>query len=87
MIDQRRNPFGNLWTRAIGRLSPSDRVNRYSYEKKNVIDANFRDVMEHDGSADQRQIDEILDKISQSGYQSLSEDEKKHLFDASKRLN
>ncbi len=87
MIDQHRNPFGNLWTRTLGRLTPADRVNRFSYEKKNVTDAKYHDVMEHGGSADQQQIDEILDKISQSGYQSLSEDEKKLLFDASKRLN
>jgi membrane associated rhomboid family serine protease len=35
----------------------------------------------------QKHIDAILDKISQSGYQSLSEEEKKILFDASKRMN
>jgi membrane associated rhomboid family serine protease len=35
----------------------------------------------------QKQIDEILDKISRSGYQSLSEEEKKILFEASKRMN
>jgi membrane associated rhomboid family serine protease len=35
----------------------------------------------------QKKIDAILDKISQRGYQSLSEEEKKVLFDASKKLN
>jgi len=35
----------------------------------------------------QKQIDEILDKISRSGYQSLTDEEKKILFDASKRMN
>jgi hypothetical protein len=35
----------------------------------------------------QKRIDEILDKISRSGYQSLSEEEKKLLFEASKRMN
>jgi membrane associated rhomboid family serine protease len=35
----------------------------------------------------QKRIDDILDKISRSGYQSLSEEEKKILFDASKKLN
>jgi membrane associated rhomboid family serine protease len=35
----------------------------------------------------QARIDEILDKISNSGYQSLSEEEKKILFEASKKLN
>lgn len=35
----------------------------------------------------QKRIDDILDKISRSGYQSLSEEEKKILFEASKRMN
>lgn len=35
----------------------------------------------------QERIDAILDKISQSGYQSLTEEEKKILFEASKRMN
>lgn len=35
--------------------------------------------------ADQREIDAILDKISQSGYESLSKEEKQKLFNASKK--
>ncbi len=35
----------------------------------------------------QKKIDDILDKISQRGYQSLTEEEKKILFEASKKLN
>jgi hypothetical protein len=35
----------------------------------------------------QKRIDEILDKIGRSGYQSLTEEEKKILFEASKRMN
>ena len=35
----------------------------------------------------QKQIDDILDKISKDGYQSLNEEEKKVLFEASKKLN
>jgi membrane associated rhomboid family serine protease len=35
----------------------------------------------------QKRIDDILDKISRSGYQSLSEEEKKILFETSKRMN
>lgn len=34
----------------------------------------------------QEEIDKILDKISQSGYQNLSDREKKVLFEASKRM-
>jgi len=36
------------------------------------------------GDIDQDEIDRILDKISQSGYESLSKDEKQKLFNASK---
>jgi len=36
-------------------------------------------------SPDQAEIDSILDKISQSGYESLSKDEKQKLFNASKK--
>ncbi len=35
--------------------------------------------------ADQQEIDAILDKISQSGYESLSKEEKQRLFNASKK--
>jgi membrane associated rhomboid family serine protease len=35
----------------------------------------------------QKRIDDILDKISHSGYQSLTEEEKKILFEASKKMN
>ena len=35
--------------------------------------------------ASQEQIDAILDKISQSGYESLSKEEKQQLFNASKK--
>lgn len=37
------------------------------------------------GEASQEQIDAILDKISQSGYESLSKEEKQQLFNASKK--
>lgn len=36
---------------------------------------------------DQKRVDEILDKISRGGYSSLTEDEKKVLFEASRKLN
>ena len=34
-----------------------------------------------------KRIDEILDKITRSGYQNLTEEEKKILFEAIKKLN
>jgi hypothetical protein len=54
----------------------------------NVEDAKFYDI---DGKKDegvsQADIDRILDKISQSGYENLTEKEKKILFEASKKMN
>ena len=55
-----------------------------------VVDAKIFDIRDakKDEHVDlQTHIDSILDKISQSGYQSLTEDEKKILFEASKKLN
>jgi membrane associated rhomboid family serine protease len=59
-----------------------------------IVDAKIYDIKESksfeqksEQSDSQRRIDEILDKISRSGYQSLSDEEKKILFEASKRMN
>ena len=43
-------------------------------------------VVKHSGQIDQ-DVDAILDKISAGGYQSLSDDEKRILFEASKKLH
>jgi len=40
-----------------------------------------------ENKSDQERLDEILDKISASGYDSLTDDEKKMLFNASKKMN
>jgi hypothetical protein len=44
------------------------------YQSVRVSDVNFT----------QRQIDEILEKISKSGYESLTKEEKEFLFAANK---
>jgi membrane associated rhomboid family serine protease len=65
--------------------SPEEKTNYVD-----VVDAKVFDITESkkdDRSDLQKHIDEILDKISQSGYQSLTEEEKKILFEASKKLN
>ncbi|MFZ1080786.1 MAG: rhomboid family intramembrane serine protease [Candidatus Kryptoniota bacterium] len=74
-------------------------VSKKSYGNRNVItDAYFQDMKKRNrrGSQDihseqndinQDKLDEILDKISASGYDSLTEEEKKVLFTASKKLN
>lgn len=53
----------------------------------NVEDANYYDINQKDETDfTQEEIDKILDKISQSGYQNLTEREKKILFQASKKM-
>lgn len=51
----------------------------YNAERKKDYDYNARKKNQSD------EIDRILDKLKKSGYESLSSDEKKTLFDASKR--
>ncbi len=69
-----QNPFSGI----------SDKFKkRYS----NIEDANYYDInQKKDGEeVSQEEIDKILDKISQSGYQNLTEREKRILFEASKK--
>ncbi len=57
-------------------------------ERDNVEDAKFYDIDgKKDDGVSQEEIDRILDKISQSGYENLTEKEKKILFEASKKMN
>lgn len=73
--DKSFNPFGNV--------SEKFRKNR-----TNVDEAKYYDINEKkDDEITQADIDAILDKISQSGYQNLTDREKKILFEASKKSN
>jgi membrane associated rhomboid family serine protease len=74
--DTFNNPFSGL----------SDKFKKRS---QNIEDANYYDLNQKKEGEEitQQEIDEILDKISQSGYQNLSEREKKILFEASKKMN
>ena len=86
--DQKRFPFQELLSRQRERYVPTEKVNEYSGANQGrIYDAKYYDLRDRDEKISQARIDEILDKISQSGYQSLSESEKKLLFDASKKLN
>jgi membrane associated rhomboid family serine protease len=69
------NPFNGL----------SDKFKKRS---QNIEDANYYDLNQKKEGEEitQQEIDEILDKISKSGYQNLSEREKKILFEASKKM-
>ncbi|HEX2867479.1 MAG TPA: rhomboid family intramembrane serine protease [Ignavibacteriales bacterium] len=55
-------------------------------DEDKVVDADYYEINKKEESPiTQEEIDRILDKISQSGYQNLTEREKKILFEASKR--
>lgn len=70
------NPFGGV-------------TDRFKKNKNNIEEAKFYDINKKDDLDEitQADIDAILDKISQSGYQNLTEHEKKILFEASKKMN
>ena len=88
MVDQKRFSLDRFLRRSKQRYVPTERVPRfYTYQKKNISDAKYYDVGNKEEDVNQQQIDEILDKINQHGYRSLTEEEKKVLFEASKKLN
>jgi membrane associated rhomboid family serine protease len=65
----------------------SNPFKKSSSSNRNVEDANYYDINhKNDEEISQAEIDAILDKISQSGYQNLTEREKKILFQASKKM-
>jgi membrane associated rhomboid family serine protease len=69
------NPFGAMGEKFKRRGTP-----------QKVEDAKFYEVDDDEEKITQQQIDAILDKISQSGYQNLTEKEKKILFEASRKM-
>ena len=54
-------------------------------EKKKPARHETDDEYRHRRHKEEQEIDAILDKLKRSGYESLSEEEKKKLFDASRR--
>ena len=71
-----QNPFSGI----------SDKFKR---KDDKIEEAHYYDInnKKKDEQVSQEEIDRILDKISQSGYQNLSEREKRILFEASKKMN
>jgi membrane associated rhomboid family serine protease len=67
------NPLGGL-------------TDKFKKKEANIEDAKYYDVKD-ENQVSQEEIDKILDKISQSGYQNLTEEEKRILFKASKKMN
>ena len=87
LIDQRRMPFQKYFRTRQRPAVVVDQYQEYPHrESRSVSDAQYYDLHE-DMRTNQQRVDEILDKISQNGYQSLTDDEKKILFEASKKLN
>jgi membrane associated rhomboid family serine protease len=88
--DQKKIPFQDVLTRSYDRYVPTEKVGEYTSTTASggkVYDAKYYNIRETSPRINQARIDEILDKISQSGYDSLSEEEKKTLFEASRKLN
>ena len=67
---------GNFWSQTVSK--PKMHV---SYNGKHVADYEYNEQKK----ARNEEVDRILDKVRQGGYQSLTESEKQTLFDASKR--
>ncbi|MCX8057132.1 MAG: rhomboid family intramembrane serine protease [Ignavibacteria bacterium] len=74
---------------AIDKLFYGRSFKSYSSYKSKYQDVEYYEIEEEQKSTDdfdQEEIDRILDKISKYGYQSLTEKEKRTLFEASKKL-
>jgi membrane associated rhomboid family serine protease len=66
-------------------LNPFGGMSNPFKKKEDIQDADFYDI-DDKKNITQADIDAILDKISQSGYQNLTDREKKILFEASKKM-
>jgi hypothetical protein len=73
--DTFNNPFSGL-------------ADKFKRRTQNIEEADYYDLNQKKEGEEitQAEIDAILDKISQSGYQNLTEREKKILFEASKKM-
>jgi membrane associated rhomboid family serine protease len=67
-------------------LNPFGRMTNPFKKKPDIQKADYYDIENGQRDISQGEIDEILDKISKSGYQNLTEQEKKVLFEASKKM-
>ena len=93
--DNNRNGGFTSWEEyKPGRMSFSDRIRKkaegwFKYNKPsdthNFSDRNDDYRYNANRKADRDDIDRILEKIKRSGYDSLSDEEKKKLFDAGKK--
>jgi membrane associated rhomboid family serine protease len=94
LYDRYRLRSGSRSTGAFQSKIDSSQWSQPGSTNGDIVDAKVYDIKEsksfepkNEQSVLQKRIDDILDKISRSGYQSLSDEEKKILFEASKRMN
>jgi membrane associated rhomboid family serine protease len=66
--------------------NPFGKISNPFKKKPDIQEANFYEHENGEREISQGEIDEILDKISKSGYQNLTAQEKKVLFEASKKM-
>lgn len=86
IIDFKRYQLINFWEKFISIYQkPGRYTTATKKEPDSITDAKYFDIEENQDTLQQR-VDEILDKISKEGYQNLSEEEKRILFEASKKL-
>ncbi|MBI9073085.1 MAG: rhomboid family intramembrane serine protease [Melioribacteraceae bacterium] len=84
-VDKIFDAFKNAGKNAKSKTEHTFRKPFHSTDRSaGVRDAEFYEINKND-NVSQDDIDRILDKISESGYQNLTEKEKKILFEASKK--
>lgn len=87
------NPFRHTWQRIVGvPRPPGPPADRFGRQGDDIQEARFYDIRsgkprEGTGEVTQEEIDQILDKISTGGYQSLTEEEKRILNQASRNIH
>jgi len=95
ILAERHSFYFRQWLNRLGglvvRRSQSER-SLWRSEDRDVHEAQFRDIgggwkHNEDQEPTQEVVDAILDKISKGGYQSLSDDEKRILNEASKKIH
>ncbi len=85
--------FENIWNKIKGEPTfPYQQRRARKPVHEEIYDAKFFDIksgrsLEGEDELNQEVVDAILDKINSSGYQSLTEEEKRILNEASKKIN
>jgi hypothetical protein len=91
LLDSKSNvDFKNMFRRnkfqQNSSVNPFGKMANPFKKKPDIQEASFYEQEEGQRDISQEEIDEILDKISKSGYQNLTNQEKKVLFEASKKM-